>query len=182
MAGLPWKRVNTGSGVLVVDAECIPPAAAIREQHYGGEFGSLKKSSRYRNVPLPDEVISDLEQIRAVSQFTGPDDLVFCVAGGGPVCDNNERADDLKPVGRALGIPWLSSHVFRRTHPTFGDQVGMVMADRQCQIGRSNARMTMHYTQADVERRREKVNEMSKQVRQVEVLAPNGTEQSRICA
>src|SRR5215469_11852915 len=36
---------------------------------------------------------------------------------------------ELNPAGQKLGIPWLSWHVFRHTHVTLGEEIGM--ADRR---------------------------------------------------
>ena len=32
-------------------------------------------------------------------------------------------------------MPWLSWHVFRHTHATLGEQIGMALSDRQAQMG-----------------------------------------------
>jgi integrase len=63
-----------------------------------------------------------------------------------------------------LGIPWLSWHVFRHTHSTLGEQIGMALSDRQAQMGHGDVRMTMHYTHSDLERRRAGVEAMSERL------------------
>ena len=58
-------------------------------------------------------------------------------------------------------MPWLSWHVFRHTHATLGEQIGMALSDRQAQMGHGDPRMTMHYTHSDLDRRRAAVETMS---------------------
>lgn len=70
----------------------------------------------------------------------------------------------IKPIARQLGVPWLSWHVFRHTHATLGEQIGMALSDRQAQMGHGDVRMTMHYTHSDLARRRAGVEEMSERL------------------
>lgn len=57
-------------------------------------------------------------------------------------------------VSSSVRVAWLSWHVFRHTHATLGEQIGMSLSDRQAQMGHGDVRMTMHYTHSDIERRR----------------------------
>ena len=68
----------------------------------------------------------------------------------------------IKPGAKLLmlGMPWLSWHVFRHTHATLGEQIGMPLSDRQAHMGHE-VQMTMHYTHSDLERRREAIETMS---------------------
>ena len=61
----------------------------------------------------------------------------------------------------ALLVSW---HVFRNTHATLGEQIGMALSDRQAQMGHGDVRMTMHYTHSDMERRRAGVEAMSEKL------------------
>ncbi|MGH9664250.1 MAG: hypothetical protein ACRD9L_07495, partial [Bryobacteraceae bacterium] len=61
----------------------------------------------------------------------------------------------------ALGMPWLSWHVFRHTHATLGEQIGMALSDRQAQMGHGDIRMTLHYTHSDLYRRRAAIETMT---------------------
>ena len=88
------------------------------------------------------------------SEFISPEDLVFVSRNGTPLNERNLLRRFLKPVGDGLGLPWLSWHVFRHTHATLGEQVGMALSDRQAQMGHADVGMTMHYTHSDLKRRR----------------------------
>ena len=77
--------------------------------------------------------------------ITNPDDLAFSSRKGTPLNENNLMRQLTQPAATALGIPWLSWHVFRHTHATLGEQIGMALSDRQAQMGHGDVRMTMHY-------------------------------------
>jgi integrase len=99
-------------------------------------------------------VVEVLDDIRSLSKTTRPDDLVFTSTGIKPVDEKNITHRALKPAGKELGIPWVSWHVFRHSHATFIEDVGMPFSDRQAQMGHSAGNMTLHYTHSDLERRR----------------------------
>jgi Transposase domain (DUF772)/Phage integrase family len=80
---------------------------------------------------------------------------------GTPLSERNLLRRLLKPAAKRLGIPWLSWHVFRHTHATLGEQIGMALSDRQAQMGHGDVRMTMHYTHSDLTRRRQAIEAMS---------------------
>ncbi len=99
--------------------------------------------------------------IRMASKFTGTDDLVFSSRNGTPLNERNLLRRFLKPAGRKLGIPWLSWHVFRHTHATLAEQIGMALSDRQAQMGHGDIRMTLRYTHSDLDRRRQAIEAMA---------------------
>jgi integrase len=75
LLGLRWSRLNLTSEVQVVGTEVLQPySLAVRENYYRGKFGSVKKKSRNRNLPLSRSAIDALLAIRVESKFTGPDD------------------------------------------------------------------------------------------------------------
>ena len=61
-------------------------------------------------------------------------------------------------------MPWVSWHVFRHTHSTLGEQIGMALSDRQAQMGHGDVRMTPHYTHSDQNRRRAAVETMTERL------------------
>jgi len=174
LLGLRWKRLNLTDQVQVVGTEVLEPySIAVREDYYRGKFGSVKKKSRSRNLPLSRSAVDALLTIRAVSKFTGPDDLVFTSRNGTPLNERNLLRRVLKPAGAQLGIPWLSWHVFRHTHATLGEQIGMALSDRQAQMGHGDVRMTLHYTHSDLARRRQAIEAMSDRLLGEPVGRPN---------
>jgi integrase len=107
----------------------------VRENFYRGKFGSPKAKSRKRNVPLPSGVVRALFHLRSASPFSGPDDLVFPSKTGTALDEKNLMRRVVKPAAKKLGMPWLGWHVFRHTHATLADRVGMAPVDRQAQLG-----------------------------------------------
>lgn len=161
MLGLRRKWVNLTDQPKVAAGEILPPfSLAVRENYYRGKFGSVKATSRRRIVPLSVGVVEALRRLFEESKLKGPDDLVFASAKGSPLSERNLLRRVLKPAGEKLGMPWLSWHVFRHTHATFGERIGMALSDRQAQMGHSDLRMTLHYTHADLDRRRESIEAM----------------------
>ncbi len=165
LLGLRWKRVNLTVEHVLMGGEALPPhSLAVRENYYRGVFGSVKAASRRRIVPLTEALLEALQLHSSKADFSGPEDLVFCTANGKPQNERNLLRRQLKPAGSALGMPWLSWHVFRRTHATFGEQIGMALSDRQAQMGHSDPRMTMHYTHSDLARRRDSLAAIERQL------------------
>jgi integrase len=165
MLGLRIKRLNLTDQPVVVSGEVLQPRTlAVRENYYRGKFGSVKAKSRRRDVPLSSSVVAALSAYLARSRFVGPDDLVFASRKGTPLNDSNLLRRVIKPVGKKLGLPWLSWHVFRHTHATLGEQIGMALSDRQAQMGHGDVRMTLHYTHSDLDRRRDSVEAMTERL------------------
>jgi len=168
LLGLRRKYLNLTNKSVVVGSEVLQPfTLAVRENCYRGKFGSVKAKSRRRAVPLPERAVDLLEQYLATVARKAPDDLVFSTCGGTPLDECNLARRVLKPVGKALGMPWLSWHVFRHTHSTLGEQIGMSLSDRQAQMGHADVRMTMHYTHSDLERRRKSIDDLADKLIQV---------------
>ncbi len=162
MLGLRRKWVNlTGEPVVVCSETLQPYSLAVRENYYRGHFGSVKAKSRRRNVPLSGSMMAALRSLMDRSRFAGSDDLVFASRNGTPLNERNLLRRFIKPVGEALGIPWLSWHVLRHTHATLGEQIGMALSDRQAQMGHADVRMTLHYTHSDLNRRRAAIETMT---------------------
>jgi integrase len=162
MLALRWKRVNLSPEPAIVGGEILQPRTlAVRENYYRGQFGTVKARSRRRCVPLSTSVVRALSELRARSSFVGPDDLIFASRNGKPLDERNLLGRVIKPIAIKLGIPWLSWHVFRHTHATLGEEIGMTLSDRQAQMGHGDVRMTLHYTHSDLERRRAAVEAMA---------------------
>ncbi|TAL38059.1 MAG: hypothetical protein EPN97_04290, partial [Alphaproteobacteria bacterium] len=157
VCGLQWRHVNMTGGWLQVDDEAVPPMTIAVRQHWAhGQYGSLKRASRTRNVPICTPLLALLREIGQGAA----DAPVFAGRTGKPVDAHNIFNRVLRPVGKALGMPWLGWHSFRRTHSTLAAQLGMALKDQMAGMGHSDVRMTLHYQQADVERRRETLERM----------------------
>jgi integrase len=161
ICGLQWKRVNLSDQFVVVDAETMPPfAMLVRRQWNNYRLETVKRKSRKRALPIPPVLLPILVELKQRTQFTGPDDFVLASRNGTPIDAHNYFNRGLRAIGTQVGMPWLSWHVFRRTHTTLADELGMSLQDRQAMMGHANVAMTMHYTQQSVDRRRNIIEQM----------------------
>ncbi len=162
MLGLRRKRVNLLKDPIVIDGRLVDgETIAVRQNFYRGEFGTVKAKGRVRDLPMSDELVKTMQRIINESKFSGEDDLVFSTDKGTPLDEKNLMRLVIKPVAVGLKMPWMGWHVLRHTYSTLSDRLGMSLADRQAQMGHDDFRMTLHYTHADVERRRKNVNQLS---------------------
>ena len=72
---------------------------------------------------------------------------------------HNTNSRVLRKVAAALGVK-ISWHVFRHTHATLSEQIGMSRSDRIAMMGHAGA-MVDRYTHSDIERRRAGVDEIA---------------------
>ncbi len=116
ICNLQWKRVNLTESASVVEGELIPPRSlAVRTQWNRSGLGD-SRGSRKKVFEMTESLFSMLEDLRCRKGSPNPDDFVLTSETGRPVLASNVRNGRLKPIGRQLGIPWLSWHVLRRAH------------------------------------------------------------------
>ncbi len=125
ICGLQWKHVNLTDRSVDSDGEMVGPRTiAVRGQWYRGELSSVKKGRR-KNLPIPQVLLPILQRLSRRARYTGPEDFVLVSQAGTPVNQINIAARRLKLIGKELKMPWLSWHVFRRTHTTLVYEFGM---------------------------------------------------------
>ncbi len=73
LLGLPWKHVHLDTAT--VD---------VRQQYTANHIGSLKTKASRRTVPLPAPLVTALRKHKLESEWSKPDDLVFCNTVGKP--------------------------------------------------------------------------------------------------
>ena len=150
ICGLQWKRVNLTEAWSDSDGEPIPPRTiAVRKQWYLGELANVEKKRRRTNLPIPGPLFPILQGLSRRAKFTGPDDFVLVSRVGTPINGNGIAARRLKPIGKHLQMPWLSWHVFRRTHTALAYELGMQFLERITTMGRSDPRMTPALMRSD---------------------------------
>jgi integrase len=116
ICGLQWKYVNLTETWLGTDGEPIPPKTiAVRRQWYRGELLEPHWKIRNRNLPISDLLFPMLLGLSQRAKYAGPDDFVLVSPAGTPISEHYIAARRLKPIGKALQMPWLSWRVFRRT-------------------------------------------------------------------
>jgi integrase len=154
MCALRWNRLNLSAEPMLSEGEVIPLySAAVRENFYRGEFGSPQTANRRRCVALPQAVVAALVVLRSTTRFPGPNDIVFATLNGTPHLGSNLHSV-IKPVGRSLGLPWLSWNCFRNTYAALGEQLGIALSDRRAQMGHGTKWMAQEYPVFDFEQQR----------------------------
>ena len=127
-----------------------------------------------RLIGSPTGLVKPLSRIFESATLTSEEDLVFQTRNGTPLNDTNLLHRHLKPVGGKLGMPWLSWHVFRRTHATLLQVAGASLKDAQTQLGHSKMSTTLEvYTISIPSHLREAVENLSR-------LVTNGDESPEI--
>ncbi len=161
--GLRWKDIDLARGELRVE-----------QAIYRGSIGSPKTKGSRRTLPLPEALASVLERFKADSAQRSDNDLVFCTRKGTAYSDTNILHRVLKPAGKKIGAPWLSWHVFRRTHATLLQAAGGSLKDAQAQLGHTRMSLTSDlYTVPLPAHQREAVENLSRMVTNGDELQPN---------
>jgi integrase len=177
ICGLKWKRVNLTDEPTIMDAELLPPmSAGVREQWYKGEWSSVKKAARLRNVPLPQWAVQELKELQQRRHWVGSEDPIFAGTSGRPLCENAIVKRHLKPAGRKLGMPWLSWHVFRRTFDTLADREKISIGERKQLMGHARAEMTLRYNQTPSDQATEVLENLSRKIVKAAGLESLGSE------
>ena len=116
ICGMKWKYVNLSRDARRLDRAWLPPMTiTVRMQSYRARLSPVSKC-RQRNLAIPDLLSSVLGELRQRERFTGPEDFLLASHAGTPISQDNLAQRQLKKLGTALGLPWLSWHVFHRTH------------------------------------------------------------------
>ena len=119
ICNLQWRDVNMTESAKYVDGELIPAMnIAVSAQWNRSGLGDWKRS-RKRNIEIPDVLVPILENLRSRNGNPNPDGFVLLSETGQPILPTSIRVGRLKPIGRKLGIPWLSWQVLRRVQTGF---------------------------------------------------------------
>lgn len=113
---LRWGAVNLGELSSYLDGEIIPPnSIAIRRQWNRVGLGDNKRDHP-RNIEISELLFATLQGLKRHALRTDPSDLVLVSSAGTPIDPATIRVGRLKPIGKRLGLPWLSWQVLRRAH------------------------------------------------------------------
>ena len=116
ICNLQWKHVNLTESPRVLDQELIPPySIAVRMQWNRTGLGSARQS-RNRNIPVPTPLFAVLADWALGKGSLNPEECVLVSNAGQPISPADLRSSRLVPIGRKLGIPWLSWRVLCRAH------------------------------------------------------------------
>ena len=127
LIGLKWRCIHADS-------------ISIEERFFRGDWAAPKTASSAATIGVTPEVIARIHRLKSITvevragrairkhklvKSAGPDDLVFqSVQQGKPMNDQNVLRSHIKPVARALGLPFVSWHCLRRSYATWLVQSG----------------------------------------------------------
>ena len=116
ICALQWKHVNLTCAPMRIDGGMIPPRSlAVRKQW--SAMGVIDINTlRGRVIVLPDPLIQALMRLKRHRNVTDPNEYVTATEDGDPLRPASIRMLRLKPIGRALNMPWLSWQVLKRAH------------------------------------------------------------------
>lgn len=155
MTGLRRKWVNLTGNIVEVEGEAVGPySIAVREHYYEGRYGTLKAGKRYRILPLDETTAEMLKRVMADAIVQDAEAPVFQSRRGTPIDTHNVSNRIFRPLAKKFGFS-VTWHGFRRMHSSMAGQLtGIPIEDRVATMGHGDARMTLHYSVEDIERRR----------------------------
>jgi integrase len=119
ICNLQWKHINLTESERYLDGEFVPSKSiAVGAEWNRVGLGDWRRGRR-RNIEIPDVLFPMLENLLCQKGNSSPNDFVLLSEAGHPVVPAGVRVGRLKPIGRELGIPWLSWQVLRRAHTGF---------------------------------------------------------------
>ena len=143
---LKWKALDEKS-------------AQITQRVYHGDIDTPKTHHSVRKAALPDGLVQAIEEWRAISPLTGPDDWVFpSEAIKSPVCPYNVWRRQVASRLEAADLSWVTFQVMRRTHSSLLRELDVSPEVRAQQMGHTVDVNENVYTKASLESRRQAVN------------------------
>jgi integrase len=132
LVGLTWADLDLGAH----------PRVQVRSQIYRGERVPLKTATSRRDVPLSDAMADTLRAKRR-DGYRGPHAPVFASSVGTPRNPSAIAGRVVKPAARAIGLPWVSCHTFRRTCGAWLLAEGRTVVQVQRWLGHSDPSTTL---------------------------------------
>ena len=130
MCELQWKHVNLGNAEMYSDGEFIPPLSiAVRTSCNRGGLDYYKRS-RNRNIDIPEPLLLHLRELRAHAQKRGNNEFVLITEAGRPIPPESIGTARLRPIRKALGMPWLSWQILRRVRVSLLAELQTEFADQ----------------------------------------------------
>jgi integrase len=126
----------------------------ITHSLWRGKLQTTKTEARDRTLAMPEPLVKTLLDHRSVSNFTKPEDFVFCQADGRPMDPDSLRRYGIYPALEAAGVPYRKRvsgcHAFRHlVGSVIHRETGSIKL-AQKQLGHSNISTTADiYTHVD---------------------------------
>jgi len=151
-------RIGELLGLQVEDLEFDSAILTVRRTVSRGEVGSPKTLGSTRRIPLPREVLVELQSYLARRRSDSP--WLFPNMAGSPWDDRTLFNRKVKPVCAALGVRF-TWHSLRHTFSTLQGNQGVPLPVLQSLLGHTTARITMTYTHPLEDAKREAMERVS---------------------
>jgi len=130
ICNLQWKHVNLGNSEMYSDGEFIPPRSIAVRTSWNRDELNYYKHSRNRNIDIPEPLLSHLAELRSHAQKRGSHEFVLITEAGEPIRPESIGTARLRPIRRALGMPWLSWQILRRVRVSLLAELQMQVDER----------------------------------------------------
>ena len=118
ICGMQWKHVNLAAKPVDCHGTAIPPSHIFVTQQWNPEGIVSLAANRTRLVEVSQPLARVLENLKLETQFADAENYVLATSSGAPICPSSLRILRLRPIGRKLGMPWLSWQVIKGAHET----------------------------------------------------------------
>lgn len=144
--GLKWQDISFEAKTISIRRKIDRNPDSLSEW----SFGKLKNDQSRRMIPIPQEVIDDLlelketqDSIKKGNKNYKDNNLVFCNSWGNPWSESSLIKNHFKPLLKAEGLPDIRLYDLRHTHATLmlsENQPAKVVSER---LGHSSIRTTL---------------------------------------
>ena len=110
---LRWKDVNLSDTVRYVDGEAVPARSVVVCARWNKEGVGDVHRGRARTVRLSSQLLSMLNDLKQ-EEFSNSENFVLTSRRGKRLQPASIRMARLKPIGKQVGMPWLSWSDLRR--------------------------------------------------------------------
>jgi hypothetical protein len=130
ICNLRWRHVNLSNQQIYCDGDVIPPRCVLVSRC--GRYGDAIDPglTRARKVDFPDSLVRWLLHLRREQGQYDPDKFLVSLPGEDGLSPIAVQMLRLKPVGRALGLPWLSWQALKRAHQALLSELTNQLSDQ----------------------------------------------------
>jgi hypothetical protein len=146
---LQWKYVNLDNSDRYVDGDFIPAMSlAVRASLNSASVGNIRSAGRNRNIEIREPLLSTLSELAQLNPHPKRDTRAVISNDRETIPLSGVCTNQLKEVGRALGIPWLTWQVLRRARASMVGELLPHLSAPLITDGASGAPTVLHSSDA----------------------------------
>lgn len=116
VCALQWKHMNLTRKTVLSDEDQIPGESSIVKKQWTGDTIIDLTANRERVVELPKALVQVLLQLKRNRRIVDQDQFLIATTEGHAMRPADTLTMYLKPIGKRLGMPWISWQILRRAH------------------------------------------------------------------